>query len=48
MEVAVDGLAGEGIVGDGGRAAVDDAEAATANLFTQLVIALQSVAHNSA
>lgn len=44
--VLVDGFAGEGIVGGGREAAVDDAESAATELFAQLVVLFQAVAHD--
>lgn len=39
-EALVDGFAGEGGVGGGGEAAVDDAESAAAEFFAELIVAV--------
>ncbi|KAL6989089.1 hypothetical protein U1Q18_014840 [Sarracenia purpurea var. burkii] len=46
-ESFVDGLASKGVVGDGGEAAVDDAESPPSDLFAQSVLAVQSFTHSS-
>jgi len=44
-EAFVDGFAGESVAGDGGVAAVDDAEAASADLVGELIIVVYKFLH---
>ncbi|KAL6989092.1 hypothetical protein U1Q18_014843 [Sarracenia purpurea var. burkii] len=46
-EAFVDGLASKGVAGDGGGAAVDDAESPPSDHFAQPVLAVQSFTHAS-
>ena len=44
--VLVDRFAGEGIGGGGGETAVNDAESAAAELFAELVVLFEALAHD--